>query len=68
MRISRTLRETSPVAVSACEDVRCGCGSLLARVIDGTIELKCRRCKQVWRLPIDGSPGSFTRPVRVDGR
>ncbi len=35
-----------------CEDVRCGCGSLLARVLDGAVELKCRRCKRVWRLAL----------------
>ncbi len=45
-----------PAAVGAapCEDVRCGCGSLLARVVDGAVELKCRRCKRVWRLAVDG--------------
>ncbi len=43
-----------PTAVGAapCEDVRCGCGSLLARVVDGEVELKCRRCKRVWRLAV----------------
>ncbi len=38
----------------AGHDVRCGCGSLLARVVDGAVELKCRRCKRVWRLAVDG--------------
>lgn len=28
-------------------DVRCCCGSLLARVVEGGIEVKCRRCKRV---------------------
>ncbi|HZZ83890.1 MAG TPA: hypothetical protein VFE30_05080 [Anaeromyxobacteraceae bacterium] len=37
-------------------DLRCGCGSLLARVIGDTVELKCRRCKQTWRIPIQ--PGA----------
>jgi hypothetical protein len=41
----------------ACEEVRCGCGSLLARVVDGAVELKCRRCKRVWRLALEGAPG-----------
>ena len=34
-------------------EVRCGCGSLLARVVGGEVELKCRRCKQVWTIPLD---------------
>jgi len=25
--------------------VRCGCGCLLARLVPGGVELKCRRCK-----------------------
>ena len=38
-----------PKAV-ACSDysdeLRCGCGSLLARLVGEGIELKCRRCKR----------------------
>jgi hypothetical protein len=33
-------------------EVRCGCGSLLARVVAGSVELKCRRCKRTWNIPI----------------
>jgi len=28
-------------------DVRCGCGSLLARRLEEGVEIKCRRCKRV---------------------
>ena len=28
-------------------DVRCACGSLVARITDAGLELKCRRCKRV---------------------
>ncbi len=52
----RTVRNIAgrPAAGGAlpCEDVRCGCGSLLARVVAGAVELKCRRCKRVWRLAL----------------
>jgi phage FluMu protein Com len=48
----RTIIE-APASAGACEDVRCGCGSLLARFVDGAVELKCRRCKRVWRLPVE---------------
>jgi len=66
MIISRNLEEASPAEAHACEDVRCGCGSLLARVVGGAVELKCRRCKHVWRLPIDGIPRSLARPDSID--
>lgn len=36
-------------------ELRCGCGSLLARVVAGAVELKCRRCKRTWRVPLDGA-------------
>ncbi|HET8542728.1 MAG TPA: hypothetical protein VFL83_22835 [Anaeromyxobacter sp.] len=53
MRIVRNIDEVEPAPTpGACEDVRCGCGSLLARVVDGAVELKCRRCKRVWRLAL----------------
>ena len=28
-------------------ELRCGCGSLMARVTSAGIELKCRRCKRL---------------------
>jgi phage FluMu protein Com len=56
----RTIRKMEPARAgdAPCEDARCGCGSLLARVVDGTVELKCRRCKSVWRLSLhaDAAP------------
>ena len=36
-------------------ELRCGCGSLLARVVAGAVELKCRRCKRTWRVPLGGA-------------
>jgi hypothetical protein len=41
-------------ACCAPGDLRCGCGSLLARVVGREVELKCRRCKQLWRIPLEG--------------
>ncbi|HYQ81162.1 MAG TPA: hypothetical protein VEP68_06665 [Anaeromyxobacteraceae bacterium] len=51
--------ETAPgeVGVKRCDepgDLRCGCGSLLARVVGRAVELKCRRCKRTWRVPLSG--------------
>ncbi len=36
-------------------ELRCGCGSLLARVVRNTVELKCRRCKRTWSIPLEPS-------------
>lgn len=41
--------------VKGCEghgELRCGCGSLLAKLVGGAVELKCRRCKRTWRVPL----------------
>lgn len=54
MRMVRNIVTDLPApGGGACDDVRCGCGSLLARVVDGAVELKCRRCKRVWRLALE---------------
>ncbi len=44
-------------AALCCEgdELRCGCGSLLARIVGPAVELKCRRCKRVWNIPIERS-------------
>ena len=34
-------------------DVRCQCGSLLARRIGSNVELKCRRCKRTFLIPLE---------------
>jgi hypothetical protein len=33
-------------------ELRCGCGSLLARLVQNHLELKCRRCKRAWVIPV----------------
>lgn len=42
-------------------DCRCLCGSLLARVVTGGVELKCRRCKRTLLVPFEAG----TRPVEM---
>lgn len=49
-------------------DCRCECGSLLARVVAGGIELKCRRCKRVLLVSVPvpegvAAPGTRLRVV-----
>jgi len=40
----------------ADDDCRCLCGNLLARLVAGGVELKCRRCKRTHVIPLLGSP------------
>ncbi|WP_224361461.1 hypothetical protein [Hyalangium versicolor] len=35
------------------DDVRCMCGSLLARLVPGGVELKCRRCHRTQLVPLE---------------
>ena len=42
----------SPCACRAAADLRCDCGSLLARRVARGVELKCRRCKRTVVLPL----------------
>lgn len=56
-----------PSATSA--DCRCVCGSLVARLVNGGVELKCRRCKRVLVVPLAAeSLGGMPRPVQAPGR
>jgi phage FluMu protein Com len=40
------------------EDCRCLCGNLLARLVAGGVELKCRRCKRTQVIPLQGTPST----------
>ncbi|MFM2415442.1 MAG: hypothetical protein RL385_165 [Pseudomonadota bacterium] len=44
-------------AVDDCEPsaLRCACGNLMARLLEGRIELKCRRCKRAVYIPLAAS-------------
>jgi hypothetical protein len=47
---------------ASCEDFRCFCGSLLARVTPHGVQLKCRRCKRTMLVPIVGQTSSGRAP------
>lgn len=34
-------------------EMRCCCGNLLARLVSGTVEVKCRRCKRTVVLSLE---------------
>ncbi len=49
-------------------DLRCDCGSLMARLTANHIELKCRRCKRVhlFRILLDCAEGPRTSACCCD--
>ena len=52
----RTSREFMRHGLSnGCEEMRCSCGNLLARLVANGVELKCRRCKRTVVLPLGGN-------------
>jgi phage FluMu protein Com len=42
------------------DDLRCACGNLIARLVAGRLELKCRRCKRTITLPISSTADPST--------
>ena len=34
------------------KDVRCVCGGLIARLVTGGVQVKCRRCKRLIVVPL----------------
>lgn len=50
--------EPATATPSADSALRCACGSLLARFLDGKLELKCRRCKRTVMVALDHEAGS----------
>jgi hypothetical protein len=48
-------RQRTEMAMRQDDALRCHCGSLLARVVQDGVEIKCRRCKR--RVVIPLNPG-----------
>lgn len=48
-------RFSRPRPEPQCSELRCLCGSLLARLVAGGVELKCRRCKRTIVIPLSAS-------------
>ena len=53
----------APRAQPTERELRCGCGSLMARLTAAGIELKCRRCKRLVVVPVDGATRRLGRGV-----
>lgn len=44
---------STPMPANECGgECRCHCGNLLARVVPGGVELKCRRCKRTFVVKV----------------
>ena len=57
-------REPAAPAVSDGDALRCHCGSLLARLVPGGVEEKCRRCKRTIVIALDAEGrGRSSSPV-----
>ncbi|HSC89454.1 MAG TPA: hypothetical protein VLC09_19365 [Polyangiaceae bacterium] len=56
MRVNQSIDQVrefrTRVAEPNCAELRCLCGSLLARLVPGGVELKCRRCKRAVVIPL----------------
>ncbi|NBD08114.1 MULTISPECIES: hypothetical protein [Corallococcus] len=48
-------------AQGGSEELRCMCGSLLARLVPGGVELKCRRCHRTQVVPLESSSPAESR-------
>ena len=51
-----------PDRAPGAPECRCSCGSLLARIADRGVELKCRRCKRTILVPWSAREG-FVAPI-----
>ncbi|NMO14822.1 hypothetical protein HPC49_00780 [Pyxidicoccus fallax] len=53
---------------SGAGELRCLCGSLLARLVPEGVELKCRRCHRTRVVPLERSPEAGGEGGRDAGR
>ncbi|NNL65980.1 MAG: hypothetical protein HKP30_07055 [Myxococcales bacterium] len=56
--------DAAPVETRSDGDCRCRCGSLVARVVAGGVEIKCRRCKRNLLVPWSAN-GAWVTPVEA---
>jgi hypothetical protein len=59
-------RATSPEAAGTSE-VRCDCGRLLGRLVEGAFEIRCRRCRRLLVLSSRSQDGSGLKARAMEG-
>ncbi|HEX2733182.1 MAG TPA: hypothetical protein VHM70_16340 [Polyangiaceae bacterium] len=70
---SRRRPPESTLGVTDCDPcgdraLRCGCGCLLARFVNGHVELKCRRCKRTVTIAVAGLEAATLNESGADVR
>ncbi|WP_254623894.1 MULTISPECIES: hypothetical protein [unclassified Myxococcus] len=68
INIVRRVSDSGAVMSDGCQqgggadELRCLCGSLLARLVPEGVELKCRRCHRTRVVPLERPPGGGSAP------
>ena len=52
--------KSAPAAGAPSSETRCECGQLMAKVVGGGLELKCKRCKRIVIIPFSSIEGWST--------
>ena len=60
--VTRTITEVEQGA----EETRCECGQLIAKLRQGGIELKCKRCKRIVLIPFTSIEGWTAGPLHLN--
>lgn len=45
-------------------DVRCLCGCLVARLVEGGVELKCKRCRRLVVVPLEDDQAAASSALK----
>ena len=62
MRIKFMARRIANPCRHEERDQRCLCGNLLARLVEGGVEIKCRRCQRIVVLRLEPEPAPGEAP------
>lgn len=52
--------KSTDIANPSTSETRCECGQLIAKVVGGGLELKCKRCKRIVTIPFSSIEGWST--------
>jgi hypothetical protein len=57
LRLHMVSSKSTQSGYSSQNETRCECGQLIAKVIGGGLELKCKRCKRIVIIPFSAIEG-----------
>ena len=52
--------KSTDISTPPASETRCECGQLIAKVVGGGLELKCKRCKRIVTIPFSSIEGWST--------